>query len=52
MNWFFKAQKSLYVAYVHPVDEIDRMIQAQGFKPLSRQSTLGRHVLVYARGQG
>lgn len=50
MNWFYKAQKSLYAAYVHPVEEIDRMIQSQGFKPLSRQSTLGWHVWVYARG--
>ncbi|MHB8194183.1 MAG: class I SAM-dependent methyltransferase [Bellilinea sp.] len=52
MNWFYKAQKSLYVAYVHPVDEIDRMIQSRGFKPQYRQSTLGWHVWVYARGQG
>jgi len=50
LNLFFKAQKSLYVAYVHPVGEIDRMIQSQGFKPLFRQSTLGWHVWVYARG--
>lgn len=52
MNWFFKAQKSLYAAYVHPVDEIDRMIQSRGFKPQYRQSTLGWHVWVYARGDG
>ncbi|MHB1482277.1 MAG: class I SAM-dependent methyltransferase [Bellilinea sp.] len=52
MNWFYKAQKSLYVAYVHPVDEIDQMIQSRGFKPQYRQSTLGWHVWVYARGQG
>ncbi len=50
MNWIFKAQKSLYVAYVHPVAEIDRLIRTSGFVPAYQRSTLGWHVWVYRRG--
>ena len=49
MNWIFKAQKSLYVAYLHPVAEIDRVIRAGGFIPAYQRSTLGWHVWVYRR---
>ncbi|MHB0988891.1 MAG: class I SAM-dependent methyltransferase [Bellilinea sp.] len=49
MNWIFKAQKSLYVAYLHPVAEIDRIIRANGFTPAYQHSTLGWHVWVYRR---
>ncbi|MFZ3080284.1 MAG: class I SAM-dependent methyltransferase [Bellilinea sp.] len=49
MNWIFKAQKSLYVAYIHPVAEIDRIIRASGFTPAYQRSTLGWHVWVYRR---
>jgi len=49
VNWFSKAQKSLYVAYVHPVQEVDRLIQAGGFKRAYQASTLGWHVWVYER---
>ena len=49
MNWIFKAQKSLYVAYLHPVAEIDRIIRASGFTPAYQHSTLGWHVWVYRR---
>lgn len=49
MNWVFKAQKSLYVAYIHPVAEIDRIIHASGFVPAYQRSTLGWHVWVYRR---
>ena len=50
MNWFFKAQKSLYVAYIHPVAEIDRLIRGEGFQPIYQKSTLGWLVWVYERG--
>lgn len=49
MNWIFKAQKSLYVAYIHPVAEIDRIIRASGFSAAYQHSTLGWHVRVYRR---
>lgn len=49
MNWIFKAQKSLYVAYIHPVAEIDRIIRASGFSTAYQHSTLGWHVRVYRR---
>lgn len=49
MNWIFKAQKSLYVAYIHPVAEIDGIIRAGGFSAAYQHSTLGWHVRVYRR---
>ncbi len=49
MNWIFKAQKSLYVAYIHPVAEIDRIIRASGFSPAYQHNTLAWHVRVYRR---
>ena len=49
VNWFSKAQKSLYVAYIHPVEEIDRLIRVEGFKPVYQKSTLGWLVRVYER---
>jgi len=50
MNWIFKLQKSLYVAYIHPVNEIDRMIQAGGFTLKYQRSSLAWLVRVYERG--
>lgn len=49
MNWIFKAQKSLYVAYIHPVAEIDGIIRAGGFSAVYQHNTLGWHVRVYRR---
>lgn len=49
MNGFFKLQKSLYVAYVHPVAEVDRVIRASGLVPLVQRSTLAWHVWVFER---
>ncbi len=49
VNWFSKAQKSLYLAYIHPVSEIDRLIRASGLVPVVQKSTLGWHVWVFER---
>jgi len=49
VNWFSKAQKSLYVAYIHPVAEVDRVIRANGLVPVVQRSTLAWHVWVYER---
>jgi magnesium-protoporphyrin O-methyltransferase len=49
INWFSKAQKSLYVAYIHPVAEVDRLIRASGLVPVYQKSTLGWLVRVYER---
>jgi len=49
MNGFFKLQKSLYVAYVHPVAEVERVIRANGLVPVVQRSTLAWHVWVWER---
>jgi magnesium-protoporphyrin O-methyltransferase len=49
VNWFSRAQKSLYVAYVHPVAGVERLIRANGFVPVYQRSTLLWHVWVWER---
>lgn len=50
MNWGLKLQKSLYVAYIHPVKDVDHLIRTGGFMPVYQRSSLGWLVRVYERG--
>jgi len=49
MNGFSKLQKSLYVAYIHPVAGVERVIRATGLVPVVQRSTLAWHVWVWER---